>query len=134
MTLRALLFVAAATAALAGLFVLLRPPAQPPAPSAPAPAAAVAPANAPLVFEIAVEKGRRVSGPEVLQVQEGAQVVLRLTSDASDELHLHGYDLTLKVWPGATAELAFSADKTGRFEYELHRAHTALGAIEVRPR
>lgn len=132
MSLRTVLFVAAALALVAGLFVSLRPPAQP---QARAPAAApLAPANAPVVFEIAVEKGRRVSGPEVLQVQEGAQVVLRLTSDASDELHLHGYELTLKVWPGATAELAFSADRTGRFEYELHRAHTALGAIEVRPR
>jgi len=100
-------------------------------------ASAGTPATAPVgdgVFEWVVKNGRLVSGPALIQVHEGQQVVLRITSDASDELHLHGYDLHARIRPQQTASLEFRANRTGRFGLELHKAHAELGALEVYPR
>ena len=86
------------------------------------------------VFDLAIKGGRLVSGPAVLQVHEGEQVTLHIRSDSSDELHLHGYDLHARIQPQETASLQFTADRTGRFGLELHKARTELGALEVYPR
>lgn len=141
-----LLFPLMAIAVLAGLFVWMRPA---PAPAPPVVAAAPAPTLQPIadavpppvpaapavqVFEIAVQKGQRVSGPEVISVPQGTPVTLRVTVDHHDELHLHGYDLTLKLPTNQAAELSFVADRSGRFEYELHHAHAGIGVLEVQPR
>jgi FtsP/CotA-like multicopper oxidase with cupredoxin domain len=141
MNLRPLIFLAAGAAMLAGLFVLLRPaPAPPPAtavvPAPPAAApAAVAPTPVPLPWiEIVVTQGRRVSGPEVIRLTQGDTLRLRVSSDQHDELHLHGYDRALPLHPGQPAELELLLDRSGRFEFELHHAHTDLGALEVLPR
>ena len=88
----------------------------------------------PQVFDLVIRRSRLVSGPTVIQVHKGDQVILRLTSDGSDELHLHGYDLHAPTRAGQTTTLQFSATKTGRFGYELHHAKTELGALEVYPR
>lgn len=136
--------------ALGGLFVWLRPAELPPAPLPPTltetPAAAVTTAEAPPdlstlpvpeepeVEVVVIEQGRRVSGPEQLQVRQGDSVRLAFLADAADELHLHGYDLTLPLKPGEPATLEFVAEHSGRFEYELHGAHAVIGALEVLPR
>jgi hypothetical protein len=115
---------------LTGLFVLLRPEE---APSPPAPPKALG-APIPRVFELKVERGQRVSGPAVIQVRQGEQITLKVTSDRADELHLHGYDLSLALPAGEPAQLNFRTDRSGRFEYELHHAHQDLGVLEVLPR
>jgi hypothetical protein len=103
-------------------------PTSPPQPAAPSAA------PAPLIFELTVSGGRLVSGPALMQVHEGDQVVINVRSDGSDELHLHGYDLERPLKPGQTASLQFSASHSGRFGLELHKAHAELGALEVYPR
>jgi hypothetical protein len=123
---------------LAGLALLLRP--APPAVTTTAPgadqqqAAIPAPAKAqPLSFDIVVRQGRRVSGPELIQVHVGENLILRVTSDRDDELHLHGYDLHLHLRAGEPGALAFQAVHSGHFDYELHHAQLELGALEVQP-
>jgi hypothetical protein len=86
------------------------------------------------VFELVIKNGKPLSGPVVLQVHEGEQVILNIRSDSSDELHLHGYDLHARIRPDETESLRFTANRTGRFGLELHRAHAELGALEVYPR
>jgi len=89
----------------------------------------------PNVFDIVVKGGRRLSSEEaVQQVHQGEEVTLRITSDKADELHLHGYNLSMPVWPERTAVITFKADRTGRFTYELHKSGLELGALEVYPR
>jgi hypothetical protein len=80
-----------------------------------------------------VRDGKRISGPAVFQVRQGEQVTLRIESNANDELHVHGYDLKLKLKGGEPATLEFAAARSGRFELELHKRHTQLGALEVYP-
>ena len=86
------------------------------------------------VFELTIQGGRLTSGPALLQAHQGERVTLNIRSDRGDELHLHGYDLHAELGPGQTASLQFTADRTGRFGIELHKAHTELGALEVYPR
>jgi hypothetical protein len=122
---------------LAGIYVYLRPQPDrtPPAKADAALPADVSNAGAPLrmEFELTVAGGKLVSGPAVIQVAQGTEVTLRIRSDRADELHLHGYDLHARIDADEPAELTFTADKSGRFEYELHDSHLELGALEVRP-
>jgi hypothetical protein len=124
-------------ALLAGLYVYFRPqPVRTPPPAeATAPPAGVSNAGTPLrmEFELTVADGKLVSGPAVIQVAQGTEVTIRIRSDRADEWHLHGYDLHARIDPNEPAELKFTADKSGRFGYELHGAHLDLGALEVRP-
>ena len=139
-------------ALLGGLFVLFKPQSPPPAPAAAAsvatPAAPVAPSAPvappppaavpspppPAVFDLVIRRGQLVSGPTVIQVKKDDEVIIHITADTADELHLHGYDLHVKTRPGETATLQFSAARTGRFGYELHHGKSELGALEVYPR
>jgi len=109
-----------------------------------APGAMGAPAAAPVqtagspsvradVFDLTIKGGKLKSGPEVFQVHQGERVTLNIRSDSRDELHLHGYDLHAQLEPGETTSLQFTADRTGRFGMELHKAHSELGALEVYP-
>jgi len=40
----------------------------------------------------------------------GSTITLEVTSDTTDEVHLHGYDVSVPVAPGAPASLTFTAD------------------------
>jgi len=81
---------------------------------------------------VAIEDG--AMGPAEINVEEGDQVTLRLTSDHPLEIHLHGYNLEAEALPGEEAVLSFEAEITGRFEIEDHDTETALGALLVQPR
>lgn len=78
-----------------------------------------------------------VAGEAVHRYQKGETVHLRFVSDQKVELHLHGYDIVLKLQPDQMADLRFVAQHAGRFEFELHGhgkgGHAALGAIEIYP-
>jgi plastocyanin len=88
----------------------------------------------PNVFDIVVQRGRRVSEPAVIKVHQGDEVTLHITTDSADELHLHGYNLHVQLSPEKTATLQFTAKLTGRFTYELHKSELELGALEVFPK
>ena len=86
------------------------------------------------VVDIVVRRGRRISGPSVIKVKQGDNVTLRITNDAVDELHLHGYNLQVPVMPETPAVLQFTARLSGRFTFELHKTELELGAVEVYPK
>ena len=50
---------------------------------------------------------------------------LVVSSDGSDEIHLHGYDITRNAAPGKPARFRFKADIEGVFEIESHTAEDA---------
>lgn len=129
---------------LVGLFLWMKPPpattseapaaGESPVAAAIVPAAAVTAVPAPQQVELQIQGQRLIAGPAVISVAQGTALTLRITTDEADELHLHGYDLTLALPANQTAELRFTADRSGRFEYELHESHRTLGALEVQPR
>ncbi|AXB48455.1 hypothetical protein A4R43_13295 [Amycolatopsis albispora] len=72
------------------------------------------------VHRFAVAGGARTEGPDRITVTTGTQVTIEVTCDATDELHVHGYDKAAPCGPGAPAALAFTADVPGVFEVEMH--------------
>ncbi|UJW31268.1 hypothetical protein L3Q67_39780 [Saccharothrix sp. AJ9571] len=68
----------------------------------------------------AVTGGSRTEGPDRIDATTGSPVTIEVTCDATDELHVHGYDKAAPCEPGAPASLTFTADVPGVFEVELH--------------
>lgn len=84
---------------------------------------------------------RQVVAPEgAIRITEGDVLELRWMSDEVVELHLHGYDIELRVRPGEPATMVIEADVTGRFPITSHgwgdggHGHDALTYLEVYPR
>jgi len=99
---------------------------------APAPTKAV-------VTGIEIRAGEVVGGPAEIRVTHGDRVLLTVTSDAPDDIHLHGYDIEKKVAPGQPAKFRFIAELEGEFEIESHVAEDAgrdplVGTLIVEPR
>ncbi len=63
--------------------------------------------------------GGQLTSERRAEVKLGDNVKIVIQSDTADELHLHGYDLTVDVAAGQDAELAFVAEIPGIFEVEL---------------
>ena len=93
-------------------------------------------AASPRSFSVELQAGR-VKGEETLKVHQGDLVEVRLISDRPMVLHLHGYDIDVKVVPPAPALLTFKAGVAGRFPIHEHREgagnHRAVLFIEVHP-
>ena len=80
-----------------------------------------------LTFELKVEHGAVPANMRLIRVKQGDALKLRWSSDRPITLHLHGYDIECKVVPGRVVEMAFTANVTGRFPVEEHRADAGGG-------
>jgi len=149
--LRPLLVAAVSVAAVVVLFVALRPESDnentatgtaatrsttqtstlPATTTAPATTAPKPPARTRVT--IAVRGGRVIGGIRRVTLPKGARVELFVTTDVADEVHLHGYDRSRDVAPGAPARLLFRATTSGRFEVELEQRQLQIAEITVRP-
>ena len=96
-----------------------------------APSSAAAPTPEVQRIEVEVTGGEVTGDTGRVPVVAGEPVTLVVTSDVADEVHVHGYDLTLALTPGATAEIEFDATLAGVFEVELHDAGTVLLTLQV---
>jgi hypothetical protein len=90
-------------------------------------------------FDIEIRNGA-VTGSKSARVKRGDTVLLRWASDKPLELHLHGYDVTVKAAPGAPAEMTIHARATGRFPVAVHgqrgtggHGHHTIFHLEVYP-
>ena len=101
------------------------------APSSGAPAPATT-TTAGTVLAVTVRGGSVVDGASRQRATLNQPVTIRVTSDAADEVHVHGYDKRVEVAAGRTAELTFVANIPGVFEVELERSHKLLFTLEVR--
>jgi FtsP/CotA-like multicopper oxidase with cupredoxin domain len=79
----------------------------------------------PDVTRIRIQDGSVVGGAPDIEVTRGDTVHIVVTSDAPDEIHLHGYDITRKPAPGRPARFQFRAEAEGAFEIESHVAEDA---------
>jgi hypothetical protein len=95
-----------------------------------------------LTFDLRIERGQVPANMRLIRVKQGDSVTLRWTADRTTILHLHGYDIELKVEPGAVADMPFTARATGRFPVSVHKPQAAGGHthdpplihVEVHPR
>jgi hypothetical protein len=146
---RILIAAAAVAVAVVGLFLVFRPdddggaaatgtttttaqttapttslPPPPPSPPQPPP---------PALVRIVVQEGQPVGGVRRVTVAEGRRVVLIVTSDVSDHVHLHGYNIMRDVGPGQPARIAFRATIAGTVEAELEDRRVRLATITAQP-
>lgn len=84
-------------------------------------------------FFFKVVEGKLILGPELMTVNKGSIVSIKILSDEAEELHVHGYDKSLEFEPNAEAELRFTADVAGRFPVELENSKTDITTLEVLP-
>jgi hypothetical protein len=89
--------------------------------------------NQPVVINVVYDSAKSFT-PQTYNVTEGSEVKIQVTSDIADELHFHGYDLHTDLESGKQGEIDFTANTTGRFEFELEDQKTTLGVIEVHPK
>jgi hypothetical protein len=82
-------------------------------------------------IEVQLAGGQVTGDTGRVPVTAGEHVTLVVTSDAADEVHVHGYDLATELSPGQPAELSFDATIPGVFEVELHEAGTLLLSLQV---
>jgi len=60
------------------------------------------------------QAGSDVRGMKASAVLKGDDVVIKITTDEDEELHLHGYDKSVELKKDQPAELSFNANLTGR--------------------
>jgi hypothetical protein len=87
----------------------------------------------PAVATIRISGGQPVGGVRKLTFKEGGTIRFRVTDEADDEVHLHGYDIEKPVGPGKAAKFSVPATITGRFEVELHNTATPIAEVTVEP-
>ena len=90
-------------------------------------------AEKPTDVKIVVVNGTPKGGIVRQTVDKDDQVVLVVTSDVADEIHLHGYDKAKDVTAGGTIRLPFKATIPGRFEAELESRGVQIAEITVEP-
>lgn len=98
------------------------------APSEPEPE--VAPDDAQVVA-VTVAGGKASGDTGRVQVAVGTTVRLTVTSDAADQVHVHGYDLVAPVSPGQATQLEFVAERPGVYEVELHDARQVVTRLQI---
>ena len=89
--------------------------------------------RAPAIPVIAIEDGKPVGGVEELTYDEGDRVRFRVDSDVSDEIHVHGYDLSKDVEAGGSVSFDFPATIEGVFEAELEERGEQILELTVNP-
>jgi hypothetical protein len=83
------------------------------------------------VVRFTVQGGQRTAGPDRVEVTPGRAVRIEVTTDADDELHVHGYDKETGLTAGRPGSVAFIADVPGLFEVELHHSGAKLTQLRV---
>ncbi|HEX6666136.1 MAG TPA: hypothetical protein VF081_06035 [Solirubrobacterales bacterium] len=82
---------------------------------------------------IVVKNGEPVGGIQKLEFDSGEQIRFKVSSDAAEEIHVHGYDIAKEVPAGGSVEFNFPAEIEGIFEAELEGLGVQIAELQVNP-
>jgi hypothetical protein len=82
---------------------------------------------------IVVKNGKPVGGIRQLTYNNGEQILFKVDSDVSDEVHMHGYDIMKDVKAGGSVTFDFPATIEGVFEAELEGRKEQILELTVNP-
>lgn len=86
-----------------------------------------------VTLDISIEGGQVDPSNAQLQAKVGEPIVVRVNSDAPDELHVHSTpEHTFQIKPEPGQSFQFTVDVPGRVDVELHDAHKTVATIQVR--
>lgn len=91
--------------------------------------APTADASPPISLEVI--NGEPVGGHQRVEVELGSEVTVQVSSDTSEEVHVHGYDILFSVSPSEPLSASFVADIPGIFEIELEGSGRLLVQLTV---
>ena len=77
--------------------------------------------------------GQPVGGVQELDYNKGDRIRFIVTSDVSDEVHVHGYDIAKNVKAGSSVRFSFPASIEGVFEVELEERKEPIAQLRVSP-
>ncbi len=83
------------------------------------------------VIEVSIAGGEITIDSDRIDVALDSTVMIMVSADVTDEIHLHGYDVLADVTPDAPGQIVFVADVPGVFEVELEQAGTFLFEVAV---
>jgi hypothetical protein len=82
---------------------------------------------------LTVRGGKPVGGVQRLEYDQGGRVRFVVKSDVTDEVHVHGYDISRDVEAGGSVRFGFPAELEGVFEIELEQRHEQIAELRVSP-
>ena len=86
------------------------------------------------VVDVTIAKRQVTSTDATLQSKVHQQITLRVSSDATDELHVHSTpDHKFQVAAAPNQTFQFSVDVPGNVEVELHHLDRPIATIQVQP-
>jgi hypothetical protein len=94
--------------------------------SAPAPAAPTV-----RIIKVKVAGGKASGDTGRVTVPLGTPIVLSVTTDVADDIHVHGYNRKATVPAGATGSLTFTASTVGLFDVKLENSKLELVQLQV---
>lgn len=88
-------------------------------------------AQADVVITATVAGGKITPNTQTVKAKQGQSVMVTVTSDEADELHIHGYDKEVELQPGKPGSVTFTADTKGTFEIETHESGKLVAKLIV---
>jgi len=88
-------------------------------------------------YSLSISASHLGETPPVLSASQGDTVHLTVSSDRAGELHVHGYEKSIKLRPAGKVTLTFVAQDVGSFPVHLHERDglmLQLAVLEVQPR
>jgi len=82
---------------------------------------------------VVVRDGEPVGGVQTLEFDAGDEIRFQVSSDAAEEIHVHGYDVSKEVPAGGTIEFDFPADLEGIYEAELEQLGVQIAELRINP-
>jgi hypothetical protein len=82
---------------------------------------------------ISVRNGEPVGGIQTLEYSAGEEIRFRVSSDAAEEIHVHGYDISQEVPAGGVIEFNFPAELEGIYEAELEELGVQIAELRINP-
>ena len=85
-----------------------------------------------LVVDVTIKGGKVTPTNEQLQAKVGDPIVLRVDSDAADQLHVHSNpEHTFTVEPKPGQSFQFTVTVPGKVDVELHELNRTIASIAV---
>ena len=83
-------------------------------------------------LDVTIKGGEVTPTNTQMDAQVGEPIVIRVNSDAADELHVHSNpEHSFAVSPTNGQSFQFTVDVPGRVDVELHHLHTTVATITV---
>jgi len=92
------------------------------------------PTGAAPVVDVTIAKGQVTPTNATLRAKVHQQITFHVTSDATDELHVHSTpDHKFEIAAAPNQTFQFSVDVPGNVEVELHHLDRTIATIQVQP-